>query len=257
MICRTRAAAEAAALGGLEVHLGWIEISVSALATLVAAFLGSWAAFKLEDRARTRQTTRDQVAAINRAQFELIAQLNKLKNIQAHMVDRHREDPGRCVNMRPSLPFAEATAPVDIQELSFLLETEDRNLVFDILLERRRYSVALQVVDERSDLHVREVQPRLAAAGVREGADGSRASLERILGEHLLLRLERITEATISAVDQTLVSTHDLVERFYAAMKTRYPDAVIIGLDPNRPPNLPLQPTSGAGSGGEAGAARG
>ena len=44
------------------------------LTTLVAAFSGAWFAFLLNDRAKARETTRQQVAALNRAQFTLIRQ---------------------------------------------------------------------------------------------------------------------------------------------------------------------------------------
>jgi hypothetical protein len=101
-------------------------------------------------------------------------------------------------------------------------------------------------VDERSRLHITEVQPRLAMSNIKEGSECTRASVAAVLGDQLLLRIERATDSAIDAVDLTIASSQALIASFYAAMKGRFPGQTIIRLDPSQPFDLSPQPTSGA-----------
>jgi hypothetical protein len=218
---------------------------VSGLVTLVAAFVGAWYAFRLSDRDRARQTEREQVAAVNRAQFVLIQQFNGLKMIQSQIIEPVRQHPGRSVAMRPVLPVVGPPVRLDCDSLSFLLETDDRELLFNLLIEQQRFDAALQIMNERSRLHLEVLQPRLATAGIREGEDYSREAVVDAVGNELVVRLERATADAIEHVDKTIESCPVLIAEFYRAMKLRFPKHVVIRLAPEGPSNQPLQPTSG------------
>ncbi len=210
-----------------------VETLVTGLVTLVAAFAGSWYAFRLTDRERERQTVREQVAAVNRAQFVLIQQFNALKQIQSQTIEPVRQHPGRFIAMRALLPIRGASSLIDADSLSFLLETDDRELPFRMLIEQQRFETAVQALNERSRLHLDVLQPMLAAAGIKEGIGYSRANIVKALGEELVLRLERATDEAIEQVDITIKSCPALVETFYAAMKARFPNHTIIRLPPD------------------------
>jgi hypothetical protein len=212
-----------------------LEAIISAFVALAAAFAGAWSAFKLEDRARARRRVRDQVAAINRAQFVLIQQWNELKNIQTKMIDPKRTDPLNFITMRPSLSFGESTPRLEIRDLLFLLETDDRELPFLLMLEERRFETAIQAVNERSRAHINELQPRLAETGIKEGTTWTIDSLTERLGEALVLRLQRATDTAIKEVDLTVDSCAALIDRFYGAMKARFAGESFIRMAPEPP----------------------
>lgn len=216
-----------------------LETLISAAVTLVAAFAGSWSAFKLADQDKVRQTIRDQVSAINRAQFVLIQQLSTLKNIQSKMIEPKRADRLRMINMRPALPVGGSVPQLDPDGLLFLLETEDRELPFHLMVEQQRFDVAVQAINERSRLHIEVLQPRLAAALIEEGCQYSSAKLTELLGEDLLLRLERATDTMVEQVELTVESCTALIATFHASMIVRFPNANIIRVDPSQPSNLP------------------
>lgn len=223
-----------------------VDTLVSALVTLVAAFAGSWSAFKLEDRSKARQRVRDQVAAINRAQFVLIQQWNELKNIQSKMIEPKRSDPLRFIAMRPSLDFGQSTPRLDAGDLLFLLETDDREFPFLLMLEQRRFDTAIQAVNERSRAHINELQPRLAQMGIKEGTSWTIDALTERLGEELVLRLQRATDASVEQVDLTVESCAALIAGFHQATKARFPNETFIRMAPDVPPLQPPQPTSTA-----------
>lgn len=215
---------------------------ISGALTLVAAFAGSWSAFKLEDRARNRVSTRKQIAAINRAQFVLIQQWNELWNLKSKVIDPQRDNPVRFIAMRPCPPCGTSTPRQEISDLLFLLETDDREFLFLLMLEQNRFDTATWAMNDRSRTHIDELQPKLRESGVRERTSYSLEELRDRLGEELMLRLSRGTDAAIEQVDLTAASTSDLVTRFREAMKARYPKERIIYMEPNSPSN-PYQPS--------------
>jgi hypothetical protein len=225
------------------------ETGITGLVTLAAAFAGSWYAFRLTDKAKARETVSAHVAAINRAQFALIQQYNALKVLQRKSIDPVRSDPVRYINMRPTLPLREPSSPLDLDSLSFLLETDDREFVMHLLIEEQRFETTRQAINERSRVHIEELQPRLAGQ-IKEKQSYPQDELAGVLGEHLLLSLQRVTDEVVREVDLTLESTLQLSAGFHAAMKKRFPKYKIIGLDTDEPSNMPLQPTSGAGAAG-------
>lgn len=218
---------------------------VTGVVTLVAVFAGSWSAFKLEDRAREGQRTRDRIAAINRAQLVLIQQWNALANLQSQVIDPQRSDPVRFIVMRPCPPCGVTTPRQEVGELSFLIETDDRDFPFLLMLEQSRFDTAAWAVNDRSRLHIDELQPRLREAGVREGTSWTIGELEQRLGEDLVRKLQRATDAVVEQVDLTVASTANLVRQFRESMKARYPDERIISMEPNSPSNQALHPTAG------------
>jgi hypothetical protein len=207
------------------------ETGITGPVTLVAAFAGSWYAFRLTDHARGRETIATNVAAVNRAQFALIQRYNLLKVFRRESIDPVRTDEPRYVNMRPTLPLRELSAPLDLNSLSFLLETDDRDVVIHLLIEEHRFETARQAINERFRLHIEEVQPRLAAGRIKEKSAFREDELVEALGEDLFLTLQRSTEEVVCEVDLTLASTLDLSARFHAAMKQRFPKQKIIRLD--------------------------
>lgn len=213
------------------------ELVSGALVTLVAAFAGAWYAFRLTDRAAARQVVRDQVAAVNRAQFNLIQQINLLTNVQTHSIDPIRDHPGRFLAMRPlTSPIASNVGGVDVDGLSFLLETEDRELLFELIIEGQRFQAAVRALEDRSRVHLETAQPRLAAAQIAEGVFYSLEQIETALGTQLFLHLRRATDEVIDLVDQTRESSEALVAKFRVAMKRRFPKFSIIHLDKAAPP---------------------
>jgi hypothetical protein len=210
-----------------------VELAGTALVTLVAAYGGAKYAFRLQDRARERETRGDQRAAVNRAQFALIRQYNMLRNIQKQFVDPIRNHEGRFLAMRPALGLTEAPKPIDLDSLSFLLETDDRDFPLRLMLEQENLDILIRTLQERSRLHLERAQPKLAAAGIEEGKEYTPAVIIGALGIDLFRQLERITESTITRVDEGVISCRDLIAAFHTAMKQHFPKETIICLGPD------------------------
>jgi len=137
------------------VHLGeklmkWFEpllsTLLSALATVVAAFLGAWYAFKLMDKDHERKKRATAVASGNRAIFTLMRQWNELGLIQRQLIDPVRSNPAKFVALLPTLPLDYEHLKLDVDSLSFLLDTEYRQYLMDLLVAEGRFQTAVRVI---------------------------------------------------------------------------------------------------------------
>ena len=70
----------------------------------------------------------------------------------------------------------------------FLLETEDRELLMELLVEQERFETALQVFNERSRLHLEVLQPKMKARGMLEGTTYTSDTIRNVLGNPSCLR---------------------------------------------------------------------
>lgn len=228
-------------LDGIDpMECSFMQTLLTPLATLVAAFLGAYCAFSLNDNARARQTVRDQVAAVNRALFVLTRQFNLLRGIQNQVINPVREDDTRFIKMRPSLPLSIGFPKLDMDSLSFLLETEYHNLLLELLIEQERFESALQAMNERSRLHLEILQPRMAAGGIMEGVDYSFGKAVEVLGHPFVLHMQRATDQAIKLVDDAVDSNLTFAKRFHREMKALFPEPKhkIILFEPIEPSTL-------------------
>jgi hypothetical protein len=91
---------------------------------------------------------------------------------------------------------------LDLDSLSFLLETDVSELLFHLMIEQERFETATRAINQRSRLHLEVVQPRLAGAGIVGGVDYSPRQISRALGHALAMRMKRATDDAIEAVDK-------------------------------------------------------
>jgi hypothetical protein len=192
---------------------------VNPLATLIAAFAGSWAAFKLQQFQKSKEDTESRIAAGNRALMVLLQQANTIKLFQIDFIEPYRNSPGRHIQIPPTLPFQEDSLMFDVRSLYFLLTPEHQQVLMDLILEENRYREAIKSINARSRHHFEIVQPKLSNAGIKEGGEYTGAHYKAALGDHDYFHLQRLTDATVLHVDRT---TDSLV-----AMKNRLREALL------------------------------
>ena len=218
----------------------FINQVVPAAATLLAAFVGAWLAFRLTDKAHERRTEAANVAAINRALFVVLRQFNAIKNVKDQLIDPARDDPARFINMHALMPLEYGSLRPDFESVSFLLETDKRGLIVDLMLNDRFHN-AIFAVNERSRLHLEIVQPLLTQAGVREGGQYPLQAVERALGPQFGPHLKRSTEDAITHVDSCSRSLLAFGNHFADEMKKLYPKNKFIKFEPKAAPNSRLE----------------
>jgi len=152
----------------------------------------------------------------------LATQYDPLGAIYRQSMKPYVDNPARYVAMPPVLPVSAHAPRLDIESLVFLLETDDRKFVRELMVEQDRYDLALQAVNQRSKVHHDIAQPRLAAANVKEHSVIPREELEEVLGPTLVIELRRATNHAFEHIEGARKLTHDVAKSFSATMRKRF-----------------------------------
>lgn len=213
------------------------------LATLIAAFVGAWAAFRLQHQKELDDQRRARIAAGNRALFTLLQQANTLKLFQRDFIDPNRDHPGRHLQMQPVLPY-EDTLHFEVNQLDFLATPKHQQVLFDLVLEESRYREAIKSINTRSTLHLEQIQPKLSAAGIVHGQEYTGEQYHRDLGDFLYQHLRSTTDAVVFHVDTTVASLVAMKNRLRVALLELYPKERFIDFELlTVAPNSRFQPT--------------
>lgn len=204
---------------------------LSALATLVAAFLGAWSAFKLQDRSRQREERKQNIAAGNRALFNLLRQSNSLKLIQRDYLDEHRDHPGRHLMIMPLPLQSYEDLNFDLRELAFMAEPKHQDLLFKLTIEEARYAEAIKTMNMQSEFRS-QVRAVLSKAGIKHGEKYSGEDLKVAMGDFAYHQLKSLIDALYFHVDRTIESTIEVKNDLRDALKELYPDAKFLDFEP-------------------------
>lgn len=203
-----------------------VSTIITAVAALAAAFAGSWFAFLLNDKALMRKKLSDEVTAGNRAIFILLQQWNDLRLFQTQFIDPARTHELRFVGIRAAFPPMDYERwKFDVNSLSFLLETEYRQCLLDLLLAENKYQTSAKVLNERSKYHFETVQPLLEEAGIIDGGSYPKETYDSALGERVATTISRLTNDTIEQIDETVVFLKATSDKFHEALSKLYPEA--------------------------------
>lgn len=207
------------------------------MATLLAAFLGAWFAFRLQNNREENKKHQENIGAANRALFTLSRFISALEDIKRQVIDPVRDRPDRFVAMLPFLISNYDALRFDTKSLTFLLESNSPNLLGELITEENRFHQAINLLSNRSELHRHQVQPLLEAAAVRIGGEHPIADIKKALGARIFTQITMATDDLIEHVDQTLSTSEDLSKRFVVAMKEIYPKSKFITVEKRRQPN--------------------
>lgn len=203
---------------------------VPALATLLAAFIGASYAFRLQSKKEERGERRKNIIAGNIAVFNILRMLNTLLSYKTQVIDPVRGKKTAFIEMQPTLHLLEPDVELDLASLAFLLESDDPNILGEISVEYSRFQKALDAINQRSHLHMQQVQPILEKRGFVEGADYTFKQIEHALGNRLYITLGQATEQVINHVDSTIISLQETGAKVTGVLKTLYPEEKVMGV---------------------------
>jgi hypothetical protein len=117
--------------------------------------------------------------------FVILQQINTIVLIQRDYVYSELGNPGRFLSI-PATPMFDISKNVlELPELAFLLQTkEGRSVLYEFYVAQENYVEAVNQWNLRSSLHLDQVQPKLAASTLLNGAEVSEKALEEALGVH-------------------------------------------------------------------------
>ncbi len=203
-------------------------IFLPAIATLAAAYLGAWAAYKLADNKNKREYRDACLQNGNRVLFALYERIKALKLVQTQSINPQRDHPLNMISMRPLLNYSYPESEFNIESLMFILGTKHKQLLLDLQNEKECFRVAFSLIKHRSELHYHYVQPAIEASGLQEGGDYTRQDFIDALGERIYAQLTQATDDLIENVDKTIVSSEIIKARLVTALKDMFPGNTIL-----------------------------
>jgi hypothetical protein len=204
---------------------------VPALATLVAAFYGAKYAFQFQKDKEEEDNKRRNIINGKIAIFNMMQMTSVLRNFQKQVIDQVRDRPTCFLEMRPTTHLEKNAITLNIETLYFLLDTDDRNLLGELVTEEARYQSALDAINERSRVYTQEIEPVLDRAGFVQPGNYSVAQIEQAIGNRLYNILCDATNQVIHHVDSTILSLKRCADKLTASLKTQYPKETIISFE--------------------------
>ncbi len=201
-------------------------------AAAFGAFFGSLSAFYL-GRVQQRSDRREKRhAALIAAQYALMSQWNTVEAIRVQHLEDLRNDPIRFTKLKlywfPMVPTF-----VPIADLTFLLETEDPNLLHEIHLAEQNYRACVQALQMRNqELQKFYDNPRVShqILDFETGAGVSRAT------DRDLLFLRQSTDVLYIAVDRALPRLIAVIEKLEKLIKSMFPGKAALKMTPIEEP---------------------
>lgn len=161
-----------------------------------------------------------------------MSQWNELALIQREVINPVRSHPAKCLALRPTHPLDYERFRFDLDSLSFLLETDFRQCLTDLLIAENRFQTTAKALNKRSSLHLQYAQPLLEKAGIIEGGDYTKQQIESALGNRLSVQLSRLTEDVIEHVDNSVIYLKETSDKLHDALKQLYPKGCVINFEP-------------------------
>lgn len=200
------------------------------LITLAAAFSGAWYAFKLQnEKARKDAEARD-VNAANNAIFELSRWYNKLHAFKTQFIDKERSNSMRHLYIMPAAGMALGKPKIDYESLSFIFKSSDPNILGTISLAEQEIASTIDVILQRSKMHIEVLQPAVEQVEKRLGPSFPPLELERELGDRNAQVLKMLTDYLIAGVDDSLAALRENIDKLKVETQSMYSEHAIIGM---------------------------
>lgn len=196
------------------------------LMPLVAAFAGAFSAFLLHDNRNRRRENKKRRDNINRAIFVLVRQLQTIHGYKQSL-DEHKERLERFAIVPPIQSSSFDDVQIDIESLTFLIDTPYTNDLMQLSLEQNRYEKALFTLRQRSEYHINTVLPAVEKSGINNFSGITLEQLKDSLGPG-------VVEGAIGNTDQMYEHIYDafehlkqMIERLNEIGREMFPGQVI------------------------------
>jgi len=208
--------------------MDWSDFTLYISTTILATFFGASAAFYLERQTKKQENKQVSLASANRSLFILSRQFGILNQFRNQVINPVRDDPGAWINMPAVLPKTHDDLRYDIGSLQFLFESEEPNLLTELLMEEDRFFEAMKTINERSKKHYNELQPKVAALGIKEGTYCTTVELEKALGSDLIGSMKTLTKALTEHVDEGINGLKAIHEKLIWTFRKLFPNERIL-----------------------------
>ena len=114
--------------------------------------------------------------------------------------------------------------------ISFLFRSTDPNLLGTLSLVEQEIASTLDVIKQRSTMHVEVLQPTIEKLSQQVGEQISLQQIENALGQRLATTLQMSTTFMVDGVDNVLAGCKEHIEKIKIETQKLYPGHSVIGM---------------------------
>ncbi len=204
-------------------------------AAAFGAFFGSLSAFYLGRLQQQIDRREKRHAALIAAQYALMSQWNIVEAIRVQHLEDLRGNPSRFTKLKLYwFPMSPSFVPFD--DLTFVLDTKDPNILQEIHLAEQSYRGCAEALQLRNrELEKFYENPRVShqIRDFETGAGFAAASQKD------LIFLRQATDALYVSVDRTVPKLANAVEKLAKLIKSMFPGKRALQMTPDNPVSRP------------------
>lgn len=200
-----------------------VELMGIAIATLIAAWAGGWAAFKAERETQNSNRRAERISAANKAIFSIATAYTAYENLRQYAIDMDgvRDDIDRALKMDSPQAGMMKGITFNFDELSFFLDQPGETgstALMELMLFEWQYQVLLQTIESRAqafeELHI-------AIQSNPLGNHSPAAVKTRFPAQYA--KLDALTNQLIEHVDTGLTSAKEINRKMQLALQCQFP----------------------------------
>ena len=206
---------------------------LTALASLIAAFIGAISAFVFNDTLEKKREVKINVDNANSTLVTIFHMAGVLDFIGGSFVNKYREDAFYWLRMPAQPIYGEKERCIDISNLSFLIEFKEPSLLIDIEHLDRSFRQVMDVYRHRLeifDLHIRPVRDlmikdlnSMISHAQSEGVNEINFNLDRYVGAIAMKQYINLTDEMIRLNDKARTDFRDKMGQLMDTLDACYP----------------------------------
>lgn len=208
----------------------WAQLLLPAVIAFGAAWAGAYFAFRFQNSSAREDRITSQIDAINAAAMTLGQMQNELSIYKRQIIDPYEGYDHKAIAMQPSVLGDCSALILHCETLSFLCETDFRQVPIEVGYTNTLFRRAVGMIDDRTNHHRFIVQPRMAAA-VPASTPLTDAIIEKALGVDQKRQQEGLTESMELYVSESLKQIDKCISDLKAAGNALYEKGRVITIE--------------------------
>ncbi|ODB82738.1 hypothetical protein A3193_18490 [Candidatus Thiodiazotropha endoloripes] len=206
---------------------GYLEITPEAfypaLTTLVAAFLGAYTAYSLQNEKEKRKEERHNLTQANEVLQAIKDHIAILSIFNEQSIAPFRKHPYRYLAILPLGFELKPNLEIDVSKLSFLWQKGDVVATDKVCSAKFGFTMALDHINRRSQFYNSDIQPAFDSSDLRHDGKIDATKAKETLGERRYKKIVDHTNNMIDAVDTTIQSLFDARDELRTEINKMYP----------------------------------
>jgi hypothetical protein len=208
-------------------------INSSNIITVVTAFAGAlsgaWGAYKLQINKENKKEEKQKINSLNKALFILLRQINAMTMFKVNLEKVQEEDPiVRAFHLPAWKTNPYNDLKFNFEELSFILGTEDLNLLHELFIVQESFEQAIETINQRSIYFINKVTPEMELKDIDNKKLTAIEELKIEMDNNKIDGLVYATDNMYEHVYGTYQQLEDVELKLFNFAKSQYPNKKFI-----------------------------